>query len=382
MLAYYNDSDPYCAQWLRNLIAAGLLPLGDVDERPIEEVQPEDVRDYRQCHWFGGLGGWPLALQIAGWGDEPIWTGSCPCQPFSVAGKRAGALDPRHLWPHFYRLIRASRPPVVFGEQVSGAAGYAWLDGVGSDLEAEDYSWRAVDIPACGVGAPHIRSRLYWVAERLANSNQRPGLRSESWTVERARLARSGERLAHGLGTRLEGWTGIPGDAGAERAAAERGGGPGRGLEHSPLDGRREGRPGDELRGGRDSAPGPGGDPSGLGDTFSDGRKESDSKGTPDRFIRDRQRFTSSTLDFWDSWDIVGPDPQGKFRRVGIAGQYLRSVVDGSSIGLADVCPEGPLPLLTKGEENRVNKLRALGNSLCVPLAAEVVKAYMEVVDA
>jgi DNA (cytosine-5)-methyltransferase 1 len=163
--AYYNDNDLYCCEWLRNLIAAGLIPAGEVDMRPIQEVAPDDLKGFTQVHLFAGIGGWAYAARLAGWPDDrPLWTGSCPCQPFSVAGKRKGAADERHLWPHFHRLIRACRPLVVMGEQVSGKAGYAWLDRVRSDLEAEGYTCQAADIPACAVGAPHVRQRLYWIA--------------------------------------------------------------------------------------------------------------------------------------------------------------------------------------------------------------------------
>lgn len=173
MGAYYNEIDAYAAQWLRNLIAKGLIPGGDVDERSICDVAPEDLRGYAQCHFFAGIGGWAYAARLAGWPDDrEIWTGSCPCQPFSVAGKGLGTDDPRHLWPHFFRLIRVSRPPVVMGEQVAGAAGYGWFDGVAADLESEDYASRAVDIPACSVDAPHIRSRLYWVASDMADADK------------------------------------------------------------------------------------------------------------------------------------------------------------------------------------------------------------------
>lgn len=79
---YYNEIDPFAAQWLRNLIAAGHLPAGDVDERSIVDVRPDDLKGYVQCHFFAGIGGWPLALRMAGWPDDrEVWTGSCPCQP-------------------------------------------------------------------------------------------------------------------------------------------------------------------------------------------------------------------------------------------------------------------------------------------------------------
>ena len=90
---YYNEFDPYAAQWLRNLIAAGHLPAGEVDERSIVDVQPNDLDGYRQCHFFAGIGGWSLAARLAGWPDDrELWTGSCPCQPFSAAGKGLGGV--------------------------------------------------------------------------------------------------------------------------------------------------------------------------------------------------------------------------------------------------------------------------------------------------
>ena len=163
--ALYNENDPFAAQWLRNLISMGALPPGDVDERSIVDIRPADVAGYEQVHFFAGIGGWGHALRLARWPDDrPIWTGSCPCQPFSVAGKGAGSDDARHLWPYFMDLIASVRPPVVMGEQVAGQAGYGWLDGVRSDLAGQGYASRGVDIPACAVDAPHIRQRLYWVA--------------------------------------------------------------------------------------------------------------------------------------------------------------------------------------------------------------------------
>ena len=164
MAAYYNEIDPYAAQWLRNLITAGHIAPGDVDERSIVDVRPDDVKGYTQCHFFAGIGGWSYAARLAGWPDDrPLWTGSCPCQPFSAAGKRQGEADERHLWPVLAALIRERRPPVVAGEQVASADGLRWLDGVCADLEAADYAVWAADYCAAGVGAPHIRQRLWWL---------------------------------------------------------------------------------------------------------------------------------------------------------------------------------------------------------------------------
>lgn len=174
MSAYYNEFDKYAAQWLRNLIAAGHIAPGDVDERSISDVRPSDLAGYTQCHFFAGIGGWSLALRLAGWPDDrPVWTGSCPCQPFSVAGQGAGTADERHLWPHWFHLVRTQRPPVIFGEQVDAAIAHGWLDLVQDDLEGEGYAFGAVGVPAAGVGAPHIRQRLWFVAD--SDEQQRDG---------------------------------------------------------------------------------------------------------------------------------------------------------------------------------------------------------------
>ncbi|HDU8612199.1 TPA: DNA cytosine methyltransferase, partial [Morganella morganii] len=129
MTAYYNEIEPFAAQWLRNLIAAGHIAPGVVDERSIEDVTPDDLRGFTQCHFFAGVGVWSLALRRAGWPDnKPVWTGSCPCQPFSAAGKGNGFADERHLWPAFFHLISECKPGVIFGEQVASKDGLGWLD--------------------------------------------------------------------------------------------------------------------------------------------------------------------------------------------------------------------------------------------------------------
>src|SRR5262245_30179855 len=128
MAAYYNEIDPFAAAWLRELIKAKLIADGEVDERSITDVQPDDLRGFVQCHFFAGIGGWSYALRFAEWPDEhAVWTGSCPCQPFSDAGYSGGFGDSRHLWPAWFRLIRECRPGVVFGEQVASLDGCAWL---------------------------------------------------------------------------------------------------------------------------------------------------------------------------------------------------------------------------------------------------------------
>ena len=214
--AYYNEIDPYAAQWLRNLIAAGHIAPGEVDERSILDVSPDDLAGFTQCHFFAGIGVWSYALRRGGWLDSsPVWTGSCPCQPFSVAGVGSGFDDERHLWPFWFHLIEQCRPRVVFGEQVEAAIRHGWLDLVQADMEGIGYAVAPVGIPAAGVGAPHIRQRLWFVAD--ANSQRRAGehalLRAEEagrhagGTSEIAGCGRTG-RLGDDDHARLEGFAG------------------------------------------------------------------------------------------------------------------------------------------------------------------------------
>lgn len=185
MTAYYNEFNEEAAEWLLELIAAGHIAPGDVDTRSIEDVRPDDLRGYTQCHFFAGIGVWSYALRRAGWPDDrPIWTGSCPCQPFSAAGKGAAFADERHLWPAFYHLIaqhvqwcrQQKRPaPEIVGEQVASKAVDDWIDLVHADMEAVGYTFGSIPFPSAGVGAPHIRDRNYWVAN--ANGQQYNGRR-------------------------------------------------------------------------------------------------------------------------------------------------------------------------------------------------------------
>ena len=343
--AYYNEIDPYAAQWLRNLIKAGHIADGEVDTRSIVDVSPDELRGYTQCHFFAGIGGWSHALRLAGWPDDrPVWTGSCPCQPFSVAGKGAGTDDPRHLWPHFHRLISAIRPPVVMGEQVAGKAGYGWFDGVRTDLEATGYAGRAVDIPALAVNAPHIRQRLYWVATDLENtSHNRAG-------GDAGAAANSGRTAL---------------DAGAEslRQAHWQGGSGG-------SDARSFGH-------------------------MADARCEQRSKRRKSRSLT-KNRTDRSKEDVHDQrcsdGDMAHPDmPHGEGGRLSGGVYEEHAHHDGGSLhgawsdslwlagadGKARRVKSG-VRLLANGVPARVGKLRAYGNAIVPPLAAEVIKAFME----
>lgn len=173
--AYYNEIDPFAAAWLRALMADGLIAPGVVDERSILEVTANDLEGFQQCHFFAGIGGWSAALRLAGWADNrPVWTGSCPCQPFSIAGKIGGVQDQRHLWPAWHGLIKERGPAVVFGEQVASQAGFDWLAGVHLEMEAAGYSFAAASLCAASVQARHPRNRIFFVADAGREGLARP----------------------------------------------------------------------------------------------------------------------------------------------------------------------------------------------------------------
>jgi DNA (cytosine-5)-methyltransferase 1 len=320
MPAYYNEIDPYAAQWLRNLISAGLIAPGDVDERSIVDVQPDDLAGYTQCHFFAGIGGWSYAARLAGWPDErPLWTGSCPCQPFSVAGKQEGQSDERHLWPVFFALISARRPDVVMGEQVAAAVGKHWLDGVHSDLERIGYACGATVVPACAVDAPHRRDRLWFVAD-AASSGSLPGAQ--------AGIHRSEE----GVG---------PWDVEPKR----------RGFTLANANGGQRQRSEEPICAGRNAI-----------DCIGAPVGHADDAG------RDQLRHGS-----------LGEGSSGEIEaRLGAAGTGGRSHWADSQIASGRRI-EPSIRLLAHGVPARVGKLRAYGNAIVPALAAEIIGAYMDV---
>ncbi|MFN7341582.1 MAG: DNA cytosine methyltransferase [Opitutia bacterium] len=341
MAAYYNEIEPFAAEWLRNLIARGLIADGTVDTRSIVDVEPYDLRDFDQCHFFAGIGVWSHALRLAGWPDgRQVWTGSCPCQPFSVAGRAHGFADERHLWPHWFHLIRECRPRVVFGEQVASKDGLAWLDLVHADLEGEGYAVGALDQCAAGVGAPHIRQRLYFVAERLADNDAR----------SHGERGRPGERLqARAPGSAQGGAARLMGDAdSAGPQARERGAlvGAGRWEE-----GRAVVQPSRPL--GR------------LADDDDDG------------FAQQRR---SGLLDSQRTAQRHDPDGRGEVHRE-LPGPTNGQWRDADWLGCRDgkwrPVEPGTFPL-AHGAPARVGRLRAYGNAIVAPLAAEVIRAFMD----
>ena len=330
MKVYYNEHDKFAAAWLRELIKEGLIADGEVDERDIQDVRPSDLAGFAQCHFFAGIGGWSYALRLAGWPDDrPVWTGSCPCQPFSSAGRQQGGSDHRHLWPHWARLIRECRPVTVFGEQVESAVRHGWLDAVFDDLEGEGYACGAVALPAASVGAPHIRQRVWFVAESDRATGQR---NSRSLSTTQAECCGSGELdgdLSIGFGGGGE--VGVV----AESAHTDRGTGERQPETGTGTDGEWRRR----LGSGED------GD---VGQSAS-GRRER---------VRRESAHGESVQANTNAWaDLIWlPCSDGKAR------------------------PTQPgLQPLAHGVSARVGRLRGYGNAIVPQVAAEVIRAYLEI---
>ena len=394
---YYNEIDPRAAQWLRELMAEGWIPKGTVDERSIVDVRPEDLDEFAQCHFFAGIGGWPLALRLAEWPeDRPAWTGSCPCQPFSCAGKGLGESDERHLWPGFFRLIQQRRPPIIFGEQVASKAALAWIDGVFADLEGENYACGAADLCAAGIGAPHIRQRLFWMADAQGGGFGANG--SAPGSAGHVEQLQQTERMAqpqYTLRRTIDG----PGKYGCDRQDNRREETYGRigtcgevcGMAHAELRRPEQRDPGqrgiqqpdeDGAHGGMDNAAGPRHTPAGprsdlrgergrqcvsgegcydggVGHADSSGSPESE-RGIPGEtvlaFSRKAAASGSALSGFWSDavWHVC---TDHKARRIS---------------------PEPALFPLAHGLPGRVGLLRGAGNAIVAELAAEFVRACQE----
>jgi len=326
MAAYYNEIDPYAADWLRNLIKSGHIADGVVDERSISDVRPNELQEFTQCHFFAGIGIWSHALRSAGWDDErPVWTGSCPCQPFSQSGTRKGVLDERHLWPHWHHLIAECRPSTIFGEQVASKDGLGWLDLVQADMEGEDYAFGAFDMCSAGWGAPHIRQRLWFVADSGDTGSQ--GHVGRSGTVggldHTISIGRDAGRQ----------WDHREHDGKQSSTVIEDGG---TGLAHAQLNEQRVGRGAVGKDQARDER---GVEPSGRGE------------------VSGMEASWSKTNGFWGDVDWLFCR-DAKWRPV----------------------ESGTFPLVD-GAPSRVGRLRAYGNAITAQVAQGLIESYMEKSD-
>lgn len=126
-----------------------------------ESICYEDIKKTDFTPWCGAI---------------DILTGGFPCQPFSTAGKRQGTEDNRYLWPEMLRAIREIKPRWIVVENVRGLV--SWSSGlvfeqVQADLEAEGYEVWPVLLPACGINAPHERTRCWFIAHSIGNGRSR-----------------------------------------------------------------------------------------------------------------------------------------------------------------------------------------------------------------
>jgi DNA (cytosine-5)-methyltransferase 1 len=373
MVAYFNEIDPFAAQWLRNLIRAGHIADGEVDERSIVDVRADDLRGFAQCHFFAGIGVWSYALRQAGFPDDrPVWTGSCPCQPFSAAGKGDEFADERHLWPAWFALIRECGPVAVFGEQVASKDALAWLDHVCADLEGEGYAVGAVDTCAAGYGSPHIRQRLYWVAESQCGAGWERG-REHREVVSASGNEGAGRNQPASAAA-------YSGAASAVADAASAGAAGGFGIESSARNARRtESTSGGATNGfwsgaewiacrdGKARPTGRGISPLVIANrTVGDAAMQRRSRTT------DTGREAQRGLEYADG--IHGPGPVESCPE-SLAGRLAEGVGRGGDRG-------APSPEIDadNSAEGRVMRLRGYGNSLVAPQAAEFVRAAMSVI--
>lgn len=386
MRVAYNEIEPYCLDWLSNLMDAAVITPGVIFDRSIEDLRPDELRGFDRVHFFAGMGLWDRALDDAGWPDDGrvVFSGSCPCPPFSSAGRtfrcprcdtpspvpnalRTGMFncvrcdhewlaDSRHLWPDFFRLIRHCRPDYVIGEQVSSPDGYTWVDVVRASLEIVHYAFGAHVAPAAGVGAPSMRHRIYWMAD--ANSEPR---RLSEYARRSDNLKALGRLPVGGMADpdrRQRG--GLAGLAGRirDRGAARREQGDGQ-----PERGRAAVGLADAQQRGRES------------------RSERPAAPKTSLFAENGVEGDDPLRGFWRGADWLW-HRDGKYRPVK---SFPQHVADGSADDLGRTRSDEATALcyfarsfpLAPSTPGRVGKLRAYGNAICLPQAVKFVEAVL-----
>ena len=323
-LAYYNDIDPVACAVVEKMIEAALIPDGDVECKSITDIEPEDIADYGAVHMFCGIGLWPLALRQAGWPDpsegtpnSQVWTGSPPCQPFSVAStSKLGFKDERHLSPEFERLIKAANPATVYFEQVSGASGKTWFSALQESLEGK-YSTIGISSGACTVGSPMLRKRIYGVADSLMADRKEIG--RQWWASPSADSERQSRKVLQDGRTKLR-------------------------LETEGMDNANNQKP----------RTGP--------SVLERGREDGETQGYQpiNAGSEDGDRTTPHYHNFW-------ADPDYIYCRDG----YYRPIRSGGGAESATFC-------LLNGYPGRSASLRLVGNGIVVPQAQAFIESHIE----
>lgn len=202
-------------------VAASMMGWKNLFHCEIQEF-PRKVLDY----WFPNSESYEdiTKTDFTKWGGKvDVLTGGFPCQPFSLAGRRKGADDNRYLWPQMLRAIRQIHPTWVVGENVAGIKTMVescqvtqmgrtddlfeenhlyreesrfTLDKICADLEAEGYSVQPIVIPACAIGAPHRRDRVWIIARRIQSTPSHPNCGNDSRRPEELQEKSKEERLS------------------------------------------------------------------------------------------------------------------------------------------------------------------------------------------
>lgn len=350
---YINENDQFAVAWLKELMRDGLIPPAYIDPRSICDVKASELEGYTQCHFFGGIAGWCEALRLAGFpAGRSVWSGSCPCQPYSCAGKGKGDADPRNLWPQMFRLVSECRPEFIFGEQVENAIGHGWLDGISADLEGKGYAVGSIVLGAHSAGAPHIRHRLFWGACRLSHTSHNGQPRLE---IAAESTGRNGVALNGGTGqTSKFGWIRVS-------FAADCGGG-----DENEL--------GDECSiCGLDytdcGCPGP------TQDGYEYEERNGVLFGRLVKHIQPRlERYAGHGYDGNQSgW--IGAKAAGSTAKTSWLDSYPVRCLDGKTRRIPTQSEIFPL---ASRLPNRVGLLRGAGNSIVPQVAAEFIRAFME----
>jgi len=349
---YYNDNAAYSVKWLHHLMNENLIEEGIIDERSITDVRPGDLAGFTQCHFFAGIAGWSYALQLAGWPpDIPVWTASLPCQPFSIAGKRKGFEDTRHLWPVFRNLVAELQPGIIFGEQVSSTDGRDWFATVQTDLQKMGYVSAATDLCAAGVGAPHIRQRLYWLAYPEGNRSadeQKPSQGEKRTIVTPDRCGKTG---------------GVAHSGGIAGRDAPTGKDPGKNQERNADTTERPGNAGGRVVNAQDK-----------------GRRQRISRQEGQTQVKTRRPGASDRLA-----DAEVPGLEGRGKQVsgkGGQGPWKASALVGCIDGFSRPVPVEPgIYPLAPGLPGRMDAISGYGNSIVPILASEFIRSVMEYLD-